>query len=78
MTEMGGRLMEVDRREIKPSPIYYCALGQLQAGEISFKEADQQMSIHGDQLLAEIFNNGFSVRYTKEDLEKWVGSIGTA
>ncbi len=24
MTEIGGRLTEIDRREIEPRPIYYC------------------------------------------------------
>lgn len=26
MTSLGGKLIEVSRRDIKPSPVYYCAV----------------------------------------------------
>ena len=26
MTEVGGKLLEIDRREIVPTPVYYCAV----------------------------------------------------
>jgi len=53
-------------------------LGQLQAGDISFAEADTLMRIHGDQLLAKIFENGFTATYTAEDVKNWTGSTGVA
>lgn len=42
MTELGGKLVEIDRRDIKPSPIYYCAVREpIQYRAISEAEMTQ-------------------------------------
>lgn len=51
-------------------------LGRLSSGELSFEEADRQMSIHGDELLADVLKNGFTTYYSKDDMAGWVGSKG--
>lgn len=45
-------------------------------GELSRRQAEESMRVHGDFLISELFLNGFSARISV-DANKWRGIIGS-
>lgn len=65
MTEIGGRLIEIDRREVNPNPVYYCARHEpVQMRAITTDTVAETLAVKRERWLAHSMPNhpqGFAV-----------------